>query len=217
MEFAYHIIHCENHLDETTKEQRLLNMQQIRDRIFGDPVIHIFDAVDGNDFGPNIQQYVQSYDPQLYVSFDNHMTNCEIGCYLSHYLLAKQGLLMESEFSVILEDDALILSEDLHSDILEIARETDFDIIFLGNLNAHKGAHYRDNIYFLDETPCWGTHALLLNNKNAGKICEQLRHINIPIDNKYTDLIRSGKLTGFVIYPVLSMPFAGKSTIHGPS
>ena len=212
MDLVYHIIHCKNHLDERTKQQRLQNIQKIHDRIFGDPVIKIFDAVDGNAFSPDIQRVVQSYDPQLYVSFDNHMTNCEIGCYLSHYLLVKG--ITESGFSVILEDDAQILSEDLHSEILEIARETEFDIIFLGNLNAHKGKHYRYNIYFLDETPCWGTHALLINNKNAGKICEQLKHINIPIDNKYTDLIRSGKLTGFVIHPVLSIPFVGKSTIH---
>ena len=194
------------------------NIEQINNRIFGDAPA-IFDAVDGNAFSTvtPLQQIVKSYDSSLYVSFENHLTNCEIGCYLSHYLLVKSGICSSYDFSVILEDDAQILSEDLHSEVLTVLKEIDidFDILFLGNLNHHKGPHYKENIYFLDMiAPCWGTHALLIKNKNAAKICEELRYINIPIDNKYTDLIRSGKLVGMVIHPVLSFPFPSKSTIH---
>ena len=216
----YHIIHCKNHLDERTKQERTKNIEHIYDHIFCDNSITIFDAIDGNSFSNIIplQEIIKSYDPNLFVSYDNHLTNCEIGCYLSHYLIVKnsQQYDVEHSYSVILEDDAQILSADLHSDILDILRDIDidFDIIFLGNLNHHKGKLYRENIYFLDDTPCWGTHSLLINNKNAEKICQELRHVNIPIDNKYTDLIRSGKLIGLVIWPVLSFPFIGKSTIH---
>lgn len=170
----YHIIHCKNHIDEITKRERTSNIEQIYNRIFGDVIVTIFDAIDGNIFSAitPLQQIVKSYDSQLYVSYENHLTNCEIGCYLSHYLLVKSCVCSANEFSVILEDDAQILSEDLHSEVLFLLREIDidFDILFLGNLNHHKGPHYKENIYFLDAVaPCWGTHSLLINNKTRQK------------------------------------------------
>ena len=149
----------------------------------------------------------------------------QFGCFLSHHMLIRQiagkteaeaeaeaveaSDLDAEGYSVIFEDD-VYFSQDLDSQIREIIGTlaaasgscSPADIVYLGNLNENVGACVSNNVYLLDETiPCWGTHALLIRNKSAGKIygCNCTPRGNI--DNHYKSLIASGDLTGFVVHP----------------
>ena len=79
---------------------------------------------------------------------------------------------------------------------------TDFDIIYLGSLNNNRGKNVTNNIYCLDATkPCFGTHAMLINNANIEKIYQSNCNIIHAIDNQYFFNTVTNRLNGFVISP----------------
>jgi hypothetical protein len=83
-------------------------------------------------------------------------------------------------------------------------KETQWDIVFLGNLNNNHGNIFKDNIYYLDpRISCFGTHALLINNNFLDKIYNLNCLIRNEIDSHYKLLIDNNKLKGFIIYPPL--------------
>jgi len=144
----------------------------------------------------------------------------QIGCYLSHHMLIKHLFFKKynylfkeynNTYSVILEDDVIwnIYNIDLHNSILDIInnlknKNKDWDIIFLGNLSNNHAKPFDKNIYYLDgRIACFGTHALLINNKNLEKIYLQNCFVRNEIDSHYKKLIDNNKLIGFVIYPPL--------------
>ena len=59
--------------------------------------------------------------------------------------------------------------------------------------------YFHINMYTLLQ----GTHALLIKNKNAGRICKCLSNMTTAIDGKYAKSIAQGELNGFYIYPTL--------------
>jgi hypothetical protein len=68
--------------------------------------------------------------------------------------------------------------------------------------NNKKGQHIIDNIYKIDnDTPLWGTYGYVVNNKHTSKIIDNIKNINMAIDNKYESLGKSGILKIFVINP----------------
>jgi GR25 family glycosyltransferase involved in LPS biosynthesis len=138
----------------------------------------------------------------------------EIGCYLSHYYVIETIMNNNKEtsmfdYSVIFEDDVTSDFNNLHDKIENIIKKInnqgiDFDIIFLGTRNGNKGQHIVDDIFYLDKNAeCWGTHALLINNKNAEKIFNLGCSITGQIDIHYTNLAVNGKLTCLVISPII--------------
>jgi GR25 family glycosyltransferase involved in LPS biosynthesis len=116
-------------------------------------------------------------------------------------------------YSVIFEDDVTWNSNiiNLHVEIKQIIHnflesEIDWDIVFLGNLNNNHGKLLKGNIYYLNpRVHCFGTHALLINNKNITKIYCFNCLIRNEIDSHYKFLIDNNKLKGFVIYPPLCL------------
>ena len=110
-------------------------------------------------------------------------------------------------YSVIFEDDVLF-NIGIHDKInkiiydVEVIANCDFDIIFLGNLTNNHGTRLINNIYYMDpKANCWGTHALLINNKNIEKIYGALCNIKCEIDRHYADCIINGILKGLFVYP----------------
>lgn len=169
--------------------------------------IHIFDAIMGKDLDMN---HLQQFDERLQPNYKIQTSNVENvhGCYLSHFMLIKQ--LMDSGkqdgYTVIFEDDVNIL--DVHLDkslqhILSII-QTDFDILYLGNLSENHGVNYAENVYEFDTSGfLYGTHGYLVNNKHLSNIYESLLNLNEAIDYKYYNAIVSNELKSLVIYPVL--------------
>ena len=200
----YHVIHCDKH---TERDEHIRNMETI----LGQP-ISIF----------------KGYCPTSYTLLEDLIQTSykfkslgHLGCYFSHHMLIKSLLDKTEGHTVIFEDDACF-EKTLHEDILKIIEcaPIDFDIILLGNYIHHNtcnhGQHITDNIYKMDPIPdCYGTHALLINNKSLEKIYNMNRTMNAHLDNKYAISIKNGELHGYVIYPILcSQADYGSHTIN---
>jgi GR25 family glycosyltransferase involved in LPS biosynthesis len=191
----YNVIHLKN-LNDKKKKNILNNEKKLNKKI------NIFDAI----IGKNIDiDKLNIYDKNIKLNYE-FKTKSELGCYLSHLMLIKKAINSNKKYTVIFEDDFTILSNDLNKDILEITKKVNdnFDIIYLGNLYESKSEQVIDNIYKKSNIiQLLGTHALLINNKNAQKIYKNLLNINKPIDNLMEQLINENKLNSYVIYPSL--------------
>lgn len=188
----YNVIHMKsscNKKSNINKQMKKLNKY-----------IHIFDAI----IGKNITN-LGKYDKNIKLNY-KFKTKAELGCYLSHLMLIKKAISSDKKYTVVFEDDFKIVTKDLNTKILDITKKLDnnFDIIFLGNLYEIKSEKIIDNIYKKSNIiPLVGTHALLINNKNAEKIYKNLLNIDKPIDIALDSLTNENKLTSYVIYPSL--------------
>lgn len=187
----YNVIHMKN-----IQKQENINNQMIK---LGKK-INIFDAV----IGKNVKQ-LDEYDKNLKLNYEFKSPG-ELGCYLSHFMIIKKAITSNKKYTVIFEDDFKIIPKDLNKEILDITKKLNdnFDIVYLGNLYESKSEKIVDNIYKKsDIIQLLGSHAYLINNKNAQKIYNNLLNINNPIDNLFDDLINEKKLNYYVIYPSL--------------
>jgi GR25 family glycosyltransferase involved in LPS biosynthesis len=210
----YYLLHCFKH------KERKKHIKNICSKL--DKHINIFEGyytknIDINT--ENIQIYLQNFDNNLKIKSNfSFGLSGQIGCYLSHHLLVKNILQQmtiynknpnNQFYSVIFEDDVTWNNINLHIEINQIINillesEVDWDIVFLGNLNNNHGKLLKGNIYYLNpRINCFGTHALLLNNKNIQKIYFFNCLIRNEIDSHYKFLIDNNKLKGLVIYPPL--------------
>lgn len=209
----YYLIHCHEHKE---RQKHIKKIYSILEKPIG-----IFNGIYTKNIDIttiNIQSYLQNFDYNLKIKGNfSFSLSGQIGCYLSHHLLVKHILLCNKDinnqsYSVIFEDDVTWNNNiNLHIKISQIINilselEIDWDIIFLGNLNNNYGKKLKGNIYYLNpRIHCFGTHALLLNNKNIKKIYCFNCLIRNEIDSHYKFLIDNNKLKGFVIYPPLCL------------
>jgi GR25 family glycosyltransferase involved in LPS biosynthesis len=190
----YYVIHMKdshNKYDNIIKNENKLQKK-----------INIYDAVIGKNIDLN---NLSKIDPNINFNF-NYNYISEVGCYLSHMLLIKSLINSNSKYSVVFEDDLKILADNLNDKINEIISklDNDFDIIYLGNLNNNHNEKVVDNIYTINKGEyLWGTHAYIINNKNASKIYESLLNIDVAIDNKLKNNINNDIIKAYVIYPIL--------------
>jgi GR25 family glycosyltransferase involved in LPS biosynthesis len=190
----YYVIHIRSY---TKRYKNILNNQSKLNQ-----GIKIFDGVIGKNLDLND---LSMFDPELKMNFDYTYIN-EIGCYLSHIMLIKSLIGKDNGYTVVFEDDFVIIDDNLNESIINIISKLidDFDIIFLGNLNNNHDNNIIDNIYSINPNiPLWGTHAYLINNKNAKKIYNKLLNMDLAIDNKFKKLIDDKELNGLTIYPIL--------------
>jgi GR25 family glycosyltransferase involved in LPS biosynthesis len=213
MDIRYYLIHCKKH------NEREKHLKKIQNNL--KQPIYIFEGVytKNNSIEKEDQlNFLQCFDKKLNIK-ENFKFNLpgQIGCYLSHHLLIKKikdnkdNKNLKSNYSVIFEDDVIWELDELNIRILDIInklkeKEKDWDLIYLGNLNNNHGKNLTNNIYYLDpRIHCFGTHALLINNKNIEKIYEYNCLIRHEIDSHYKILIDNFKINGFVIYPPLCL------------
>ena len=172
----YYVIHLK---EETSRFENIKQMEEL----IGEKIT-IFDA----------------HGPELHPNFN---LPGETGCYKSHKKLL-ESVKNNPGYTVILEDD-VIFSEDFHSQVLKIIKKNiDFDILYLGNLDGNHGKHISDTVYKVDSSRLLtGMHAYLVKNKNVHKITESLRYSG-AIDLEIPELIKSGKINGFVLWPSIA-------------
>jgi glycosyl transferase family 25 len=204
----YYIIHCDEH------EEREQYLKTIR-TLLGKPIetikgiyskfVKLSDQLEFMKTFNSIFHFDKKSNFKFYLSG-------QIGCYLSHFKILEKILnnknnnLYVDDYSVVFEDD-VTFQDNLHSQIENIVStleksNIDFDIIYLGNNNDNKGTHVVSNIYNLDPNKnCWGTHALLLKNKNIENLYYSVLSIRDEIDSHYKKCICNNILDGFVIYP----------------
>jgi GR25 family glycosyltransferase involved in LPS biosynthesis len=198
----YFVIHCKEHID------RFSNIHNIQNNI--NKPITIFDGfytkLVSTEYHTKLQYY-QLQDPNITMPINVQSKSGEIGCYLSHHMLIKHIMdkADKDEYSVIFEDDVTFKTQ-MCADIERIInnmklKKVNWDIIFLGNIGKNRGKHIINNIYTIDTTRiCAGTHALLINNKNAEKIYNINCVITHAIDFQYKLNIDKGLLNGYVIF-----------------
>jgi GR25 family glycosyltransferase involved in LPS biosynthesis len=198
----YYMIHCIEHKD------RLENINRAKLKL-QKPII-MFDGINTkNVLLTNQHNFINNFNKDIKPNFF-FKKNGQIGCYLSHFKIIENIMQnnLNTGYSVIFEDD-VFFGNFLNTNINIIVSNLDdinldFDIIFLGNCNNKKGVHLINNIYYLDDKiNYWGTHALLINNKNIKKIYDLNCNILNEIDTHYVSLIKNKKLNGFIIHPSL--------------
>jgi hypothetical protein len=211
----YYLLHCQEHTE------RIKHINTVVARL--NQPVEVFNGIyTGNMDLTRQLELLHKYDTNLQISdiqlgsmsrFEFYMQG-QVGCYLSHHMIIKQ--IMDNklanhyigDYSIIFEDDIQFqynfdldgAIKNIITDLKEMNKE--FDIVYLGSLNNNYGEHVTKNIYYLDPTrPCFGAHALLINNANIEKIYQSNCNIKFAMDNQYYVNILENVLNGFVIYP----------------
>lgn len=100
------------------------------------------------------------------------LTRGAIGCFLSHYTLAKKLLNdANNEMYLILEDDAGIKNNTfnkIHSKINQ-AKSVNWDILLLGTHRLHGDGHVTEK-HFVKVNGFWGLFGYLINKEGARKL-----------------------------------------------
>jgi len=105
------------------------------------------------------------------------------GCALSHIALSKLLLQLDTEYVLVLEDDAVPTSNITNiqalSDTAAAVRSSQYDIVWLGGLPSWNS--YLTQWKSVRAGPSWTTHAMLLNKK-ALQWLAGFEYGSVPID-----------------------------------
>jgi GR25 family glycosyltransferase involved in LPS biosynthesis len=204
MKIEYILIHCDEHKERLPNIEKLKNILNKNIKVFPG-----FYTKQQSVLKEDMINFFISHDGNLKMKEIALSKPGEIGCYLSHHIIIKNIINSNSsDFTVIFEDD-VIFNQTLDTDIKKIISNlnnlnVDWDIIFLGNITYNHKNKIIDTIYTIDpNNVCTGTHALLINNKNAEKIYKSNCNIVQAIDFQYKINIDKKNLNGLVIYPPL--------------
>jgi len=111
----YYVIHLKK------ASERLTNIKNMEFRLKKE--INIFNAIDGKCFNSkDLHNIILTYDEKLKIDYTPNYT-AEIGCYLSHYLLYKSLVNSQYNFTVIFEDDFIIIDDNLHDKIIDLIKK----------------------------------------------------------------------------------------------
>jgi len=198
----YYVIHLErstNRLENIKIQSKKLNKDVI-----------IFSAVDGEKV--NYENLLEKNIIQKEY-WDRIKKKGVYGCYLSHYNLIKKlkndydNNLLDSDYTIIFEDDFDINVDDLDDQINNITNNInklniDFDIIYLGDSQNTHGELIINNIYKFNNSHMY-SDCYLINNKKLDNIYSNLHVIDEAIDWKFRILIMNGNLNALMISPKL--------------
>lgn len=214
-------IPIEYHVISMKVQERMKNIEENRMRMREKVKLNIFDAVNGDNVDFDNLPYGQTLDN----GFRNNSKERkrEIGCYLSHYgvykMIETNG--NKNGYTVVLEDDVKITSEDIDSIIrntlLKMKEESmDFDILYIEQVSNNMGEKVLPNVCKFDKTKeIYGMQSYLVKNANVGRIIENTKTIDTPIDHKIFDAYREGKLNLYTFCPFLTTESTGfETTIH---
>jgi glycosyl transferase family 25 len=130
----------------------------------------------------------------------------ELGCYLSHYEAVSMASLSENEFTLVLEDDA-ILGTGLAGTINDLVSIPDtWDFVKLSGV--HSGTPIcvmplpRGKSLSVLLTKCTGASAYLLNRKASIALREGLLPMSLPIDHEFD----KGWIYKFQVRAVIPFP-----------
>lgn len=127
------------------------------------------------------------------------------GCKFSHYKILQKLKDSEDNYSVILEDDCVLIDDyQIHlNKTLKYIEDNniDFNILYLGcNLHSRNCIKVVDDVLLkcnLDK--CFTTHSYLVKNSNIPRILEHIEKSDNEIDNTYTKLDKR-----FITNPLLT-------------
>jgi GR25 family glycosyltransferase involved in LPS biosynthesis len=167
--------------------------------------INLVEAVDGRFINQN--DLINKNILDINFKQISSKRNNEIGCYSSHLKIYKSIIDSNNDngITVIFEDDFIINCDNFHQKINKIVddlKDTNFDLVFLGNTDDNTGNYYKNDIYEINKNKkSLGTYGYFINNKNANKIYSLMNHIDLQIDEKINYLIINDKIKAYVVKP----------------
>jgi GR25 family glycosyltransferase involved in LPS biosynthesis len=200
-------------------EDRLTRFrQQIAGSDFGDLEVNKFDAVDGKTtditkwLNNDTQQELKEVTRNNYRTSHYQLTYGGVGCFLSHYSLAKQ--LMENTDTNI--NQYLIFEDDV--DIPPVFMETlarvmedlpdDWDIVLLGTHRINEGPivkskHDTGVIQFVKANAFWGMFAYVINKRGASTFVNEVatQPIDGQVDAYLSRMNQQNKLNIYAVKP----------------
>lgn len=202
-------------LDSRTDRKRhflneIENIPILRDRITR------FSAFDGKEINfdslpPNFvtEEGQTMVLRNAYKKFGVDLTYGALGCALSHYTLYKECLDNNYESIVIFEDDVAYFRENFEENLLK-AYELDFnefDILYLSYYKHFQGkSSYNSNIipknlnkdinFVINPVvlPAFGCYAMLITNRGAKTLVENMFPITLQIDTEINSHIKDKKI-----------------------
>ena len=232
-EIDYYVItmKSDDRLKNISDQTNIINNEKIPDD--SKIVIQQIDAVVGANL--NLQELVDSNVLAQGFYEDSKRRRGQLGCTLSHlkiYDIIKDKQSSGSgDYSVIFEDDFEVVTPEFINIVnssLEISKDEDFDMLLLGNNQTsygdgthpkNKGENVKENVYqFNPNIMFFGTHAILINNKNIQNIIDSLKYITEPIDQQIYVRGCEQKINILTLYPCIVEQLGEiKSTIEGYS
>jgi GR25 family glycosyltransferase involved in LPS biosynthesis len=150
-----------------------------------------------------------------YRNFHYQLTRGGIGCFLSHYTLAKQLLSdKRNDYYLDLEDDVVIQKQgfkQIQEAILNVP--SDWDFILFGYNRLVKKSQVGN---FIQPSGFWGTHAMLFNRSGAKKLVDEVNITKIDgqIDAYMSRMVQQDKLNVYVYQHQLIVPIGNTSDIQ---
>lgn len=154
-----------------------------------------------------------------------YLSHGSLGCAYSHINLLEQiSTFNDNDYFIIFEDD-ILLEEDFKAKLNFLLNNypTDADIFFLGTRNERKRDYsYRcNNGYNKTYNSRLGAYAYILNPKNAKKIIELIKPLNLfcgGIDTAIGKLIRQNKINAYQFEKsIVTHDLNSPSSIFNPS
>ena len=200
-------------------EDRLARFrQQIADSDFGDIEVNKFDAIDGKTtditkwLNNDTQQELKEVTRNNYRTSHYQLTYGGVGCFLSHYSLAKQ--LKENTDASI--NQYLIFEDDV--DIPPVFMETlarvmedlpdDWDIVLLGTHRINGGPIIKSKndtgvFQFVKANAFWGMFAYVINKRGASVFVDEVaaQPIDGQVDAYLSRMNQQNKLNIYAINP----------------
>ena len=127
------------------------------------------------------QKEIKEVEKRGYRHYTYQLTKGAIGCFMSHYQLAKQLTTDDTTDNyLILEDDAQIESPILFEKIQNYCKNApeDWDMILFGHINTTGNVLYEDE-NFTKPTGFWQTHAYMINKRGARKFIDEVNQTKI--------------------------------------
>jgi GR25 family glycosyltransferase involved in LPS biosynthesis len=197
-----HIIHLDKHKNRMEHINKELNKTNFKSELYSavdKDIIDIDKLINDKFICPNY--------------YDRVKTRSVYAIFMSHYNLigdlAKRykNNQLESDYSLILEDDFKIVVDDFDNKVLQLLEtvtnmNTEYDMIYLGNMYNNRGTHIKDNIYTVRPVLITA-EAYIIKNSSLQKIYNSIDIINEAIDWKLHYLIKEGKFKALVIHPTL--------------
>jgi GR25 family glycosyltransferase involved in LPS biosynthesis len=149
-----------------------------------------------NDWlSPEAIKDLEFVEKKGYRLYHYQLTRGGIGCFLSHYTLAKQLLTdKRNDYYIIMEDDSNI-NKDGFKQIQEalVNVPENWDIVLFGFIRIIRPT-YMNN--FIKPAGFWGTHGYLINKQGAKKLVEETDALKIDgqVDAFISRMIQQNKI-----------------------
>jgi GR25 family glycosyltransferase involved in LPS biosynthesis len=182
---------------------------------------HRFPAVVGKNVNidewltPTAIQELKDVENKQHRNFHYQLTRGAIGCFLSHYTLAKQLMTdKRNDYYLNLEDDVTIQKDGfqkIQEAILNVPENWDF--ILFGYNRLVKKEQVGN---FILPSGFWGTHAMLMNKSGAKKLVDEVdtQKMDGQIDAYMSRMVQQGKLVIYVYQQQLIVPVGNTSDIQ---